>query len=444
MNKIVVFIIILIGFAQVSFAQVQFKDSTEAHNYWAKRSVIEATYAYMQDYIITIRKEKAKDELIGKEKYFEQFLKDIDSQDTLPEFDRISVFLKENSWSGAEKTLFKPLKKNFEDRVPLDFLFFKCTKPGSNDLITVIPGHDNNNVNWDRKTNELIQGFNNSLIALSNHEKKLIDSNSDSIPSEGETAKTKQQQELQLERNQTQHFWQAFLVYVSIFIISLLIGFTIGNLWIKNQVKKRIKKILKDEINEDNLGYTFLRDVYKIKKDYELKSKNLISTDEFKRKTSQLEKEKEDFLRQNIELGKKLELEKIKKNRDQAEGNGDNLESFISQQPTKKIVRLFFSMPETNGSFLVSNGEYANDGKKYFRIEFEESGTKGELFYLSGDRDERAINRLDSYLKPVCDIENITSSSSATKIELIHSGKVNRLNDYWIIDPDNRLKIRLH
>ena len=48
MNKIVLFIIILTGFVQVSLAQIQFKDSTEAYNYWAKRGIIEATYAYIR------------------------------------------------------------------------------------------------------------------------------------------------------------------------------------------------------------------------------------------------------------------------------------------------------------------------------------------------------------------------------------------------------------
>ncbi len=156
-----------------------------------------------------------------------------------------------------------------------------------------------------------------------------------------------------------------------------------------------------------------------------------------------MEKEKKDLLDENIELGKKLEQESILKDENQAESHNAKSQSFNSQ-PSKRITKLYFSMPESDGSFQLSNGESSNDGKKYFRIEFEDSSTKGELYYLSGDRDQRAINRLESYLKPVCEIENITNSSSATKIEVIQAGKVSLMNDSWVIDPENKIKIKLY
>jgi len=112
--------------------------------------------------------------------------------------------------------------------------------------------------------------------------------------------------------------------------------------------------------------------------------------------------------------------------------------------PTKNVKKIFFSMPENNGSFQMVNGQSSNDGKKYFRIEYNESSNQGELFFLSSDRDQRAINRLESYLKPVCDIENISNSTAATKISLIQSGRVSLMNDTWVIDPNNKIKIKLY
>ncbi|MCF8396316.1 MAG: hypothetical protein K9H06_20670, partial [Melioribacteraceae bacterium] len=173
MNKIVLFIIILTGFVQVSFAQIQFKDSTEAYNYWAKRGIIEATYAYMQDYILTVGEDKAKAEKIGKDKYFEQFLKDIDSKKLLPEFTQISTLLENNSWSGAEKKLFSPLITNFENKTTLDGKFFNTTKPGSEDLVTVIPGQNNLNQNWNSKIDEILSNYNESLLSLKKEEPKV-------------------------------------------------------------------------------------------------------------------------------------------------------------------------------------------------------------------------------------------------------------------------------
>jgi hypothetical protein len=100
-------------------------------------------------------------------------------------------------------------------------------------------------------------------------------------------------------------------------------------------------------------------------------------------------------------------------------------------------------MPESDGRFIVDNGESSNDGRKYFRIDYAEGTEIGELYYISGERDKRAINRLESYLKPVCDIENIENADSATNIEFIKPGKVDLRNYRWVIDSDNKAKIKL-
>jgi len=111
-----------------------------------------------------------------------------------------------------------------------------------------------------------------------------------------------------------------------------------------------------------------------------------------------------------------------------------------SKQP---IQKLFFSMPEDDGCFIVKNGVPSNDGSMYYRIEYNDNNDQGKLFYLPGDRDRRAINRLESYLKPVCDIENIINASSASRIDFLSPGKVVLINDNWMIDNTNKVKIKL-
>ena len=54
MNKIISLMIILLGIVQTTFAHPEFKDDNEVYNYWAKRGIIEAIYAYMQDYKSTV------------------------------------------------------------------------------------------------------------------------------------------------------------------------------------------------------------------------------------------------------------------------------------------------------------------------------------------------------------------------------------------------------
>jgi len=110
----------------------------------------------------------------------------------------------------------------------------------------------------------------------------------------------------------------------------------------------------------------------------------------------------------------------------------------------RKLSTIYFTMPASDGSFEISNGETFNNGKKYYRIEFEEFSTFGELYFIPSDKDQRAINRLETYLKPVCIVKNIANSKSTTKIKLIKPGKVYRSNDRWVIDPNNKTKIELY
>ncbi|MFW6272253.1 MAG: hypothetical protein ACOC2U_00520 [bacterium] len=459
MNKKALFIfILLIGFVQVSLAQIQFKDSTEAYNYWAKRGVIEATYSYMQDYVATVGEENAKLEIVGKNKYLATFIQDIDSKEELPSFAQISKALNENSWGGAEKKLFKPLKANFENKRKLNKTFFNTTKPGSEDLVTVIPGQNNLKEHWDAKIDEILSSYNESLLTLQKGKSKGTEKNPKQNKVKNNQHKSEANHSEVKSRNTKQIPWKTIIRYGSIFIIGIFIGGILIFIITKNKIKSIVNDQDKRKYNEylhsaNNSPYLigYLRVVYflhkqknKYKKDNEILSQNDSSRAvEVERKISQLEKEKKDLLDENIELGKKLEQESIQKDKNQAESHRINSQD-IYYQPSKNITKLYFSIPESDGSFQLPNGALSNDGKKYFRIEFEDSSTKGEIYYLSGDKDQRAINRLESYLKPVCEIENITNSSSATKIEVIKSGKVTLVNNSWVIDPENKIKIKLY
>lgn len=458
MNKKLIFFIILSVFVQGSFAQRLFKDSTEAYNYWAKRGIIEATYAYMQDYIITVGESAARNEIVGKDKYFETFIQDIDLKDTLPTFTQISKLLNENSWSGTRKKLFVPLKKNFERKIPLNDSFFRCTKPGSKDLVTVIPGHTNNHDYWNKKTNEIILKYNKSLSAFHQETKKTIENKSGPVKIKNETPKRNIQPKLTRERYTNQITCNIILLYGGIFITGLLIGgffiFFITKNKIKSIVNEEDERKYNDYLHAVNnrpflfgyLGVVFYlqKQKNKYKKESQLANTNRgTGIDDLLKKISSLEKKTKELSEENAHLQKRVEQNVISKDGGKAETDNTISESDIDQ-PTKRIKKIYFSMPESDGSFLISNGEISNDGKKYFKIEFKESSTKGELFYLSGDKDQRAINRLESYLKPVCDIENITNSSAATKIGLIHSGKVTRIKDRWMVDTENKIKIKLY
>jgi len=72
-----------------------------------------------------------------------------------------------------------------------------------------------------------------------------------------------------------------------------------------------------------------------------------------------------------------------------------SIEWIISKEAGNKSI-YYFSIPENDGRFIIEKGEQTNDGSKYYKIVSKTSSDEGDLFYISGTQDKRAINRLDS------------------------------------------------
>jgi hypothetical protein len=145
---------------------------------------------------------------------------------------------------------------------------------------------------------------------------------------------------------------------------------------------------------------------------------------------------------ENEELTKKLSIEnsteKDKLKHPDKSGNHQNKE--ISKDT---INTTYFTIPENDGRFKNEYGKSENDGNSYYRIEFESNNSTGQLYYISSSLDRIAIESIDYYLIPVCEIENLSNRKGAFRIELIQPGTVSLKNDSWVIDPDNKVKIRL-
>jgi len=437
-NGFIVLIIILLSFVSTLSAQPQ-KDSTEAYNYWAQRGIIEMVYAYMNDYVETVGEAKAKSEIVGRDKYKENYISEINNNE-LVSFETISSFLKSNSWGGTEKNLLQPLLKNYKENVELDSNFFSAKKPGSNDLITVIPGKNNNNTNWHKKKQEIINNYNNQLLVLPENGLQKEEFKKEKVTSVIE----KKPKQVSSEHSK----WMQWIIFLLVFILGVLIGgwliYAISKNSIYSILASEKDKYLRDVKSSTEsfifkyVGLFFIlknsKDDYKSK--FEQINNNNFKSNNQRAKIYKLEREISELkqkVSQSVTIPEELDLKPEIKN---------TYEWEIKQ--TETVTRkLFFSMPESNGRFIVDNGETSNDGRKYFKIEYNEGSETGEFYYISGDRDKRAINRLESYLKPACDIENIENADSATNIEFIKSGKVVLINDSWVIDSDNKVKIKL-
>lgn len=113
-----------------------------------------------------------------------------------------------------------------------------------------------------------------------------------------------------------------------------------------------------------------------------------------------------------------------------------------SKDLEKKLSTLYFSIPEIDGKFKIENSTEHNDGSNFYGVEFEGNNTFGKLHFISGEFDKRAIDGIDFYLIPVCEIQNISLRKTANKIELIEPGEVFLNNDNWVVNPDKKVKIR--
>jgi len=79
----------------------------------------------------------------------------------------------------------------------------------------------------------------------------------------------------------------------------------------------------------------------------------------------------------------------------------------------------------------------------YYKIEPDKSGQYGRLYFISGNYDMRALDNIDYYLNPVCEIQNIINRTNARKIVMTATGVVVRRGDHWKVEESNKVKIKL-
>jgi hypothetical protein len=103
---------------------------------------------------------------------------------------------------------------------------------------------------------------------------------------------------------------------------------------------------------------------------------------------------------------------------------------------------LYFSIPsDQNGRFDLNNKKEAFDTKCHYCINIT-SPNRGELSYLSSDKDFRAIEGYSNYLLPVCEVENFADKSKARNIQMLEKGQVYLENGSWVVDKNKKVKIR--
>ena len=267
-------------------------------------------------------------------------------------------------------------------------------------------------------------------------------------------------------------------------ISGIIIGIIIGYLLFKRKTKKAIESILKNEkksyyskVNTRSPNYLDLIEVLKNRKDlYKNKSieVNLLDqkthkpverktkgdmeqaenyyakiAEKISKKFPHILKEIHEFEEQNSQ---NINDEQLNTNKEQTASKNHSLrideasnssdQSNIDLQETNMSKKTsFYSIPQKDGSFKFDAGSKLKNEDTFYKIEYDNDDI-GNLDFISGELDIRAIDRVDSYLLPVCEIENIENRENANKIESVSPGKVIKKDNSWVIDPDYKVKIK--
>jgi hypothetical protein len=442
--KLIILILVFLWFFPSLSAISRLNDSTEAYQYWAKRGIIEMVYAYMNDYIEAVGEEGAKkEEMEGRNEYYTEFVKEIDSKGP-PSFDTVSLFLVTNSWPTADKKLLQPLLSNLKASAKLDSSFFTAKKPGSGDIITVIPGKQNKKVNWNSKCSEILKSYNTELQNIAKKNGAQIKHNKPlpirEIPVDSFQIESRNEKEIE-------SIYKFNLFNLSLFIFGIMIGglviYLISRAKIYSILQYEKDKYLSDvRLSNERFFFKYIGLFHILKK-----SKDFYKNDYRKQESnSELRDIQEQLKKLQLDyeaLEKKHSIPNKYIDSSDADNRAGSTHEWDVKHHEEAVRKLFFSMPESDGHFIINNGVPSNDGRMYYKIEYNKLSESGQLIYLSSDRDQRAINKLESYLKPVCEIENINNADSATQIEFISPGKVHLMDDRWVIDIENKVKIKL-
>jgi len=114
------------------------------------------------------------------------------------------------------------------------------------------------------------------------------------------------------------------------------------------------------------------------------------------------------------------------------------------QEPAPSVkTEIFFTIPESDGTFKTVNARSVQEIDCYYKIEPDKTGQYGKLYFISGNYDMRALDNIDYYLNPVCEIQNIINRTNARKIVMTATGVVVRRGDHWKVEESNKVKIKL-
>lgn len=418
-------LILLLVFVSIQiWAQPTLGDSALVSNYWKKRGVIEVVYASMQDFL-TINP-TALAEKKGMDAYLDKYIKRIDYK-SIPDIERdyegLSDFLVNNNWKSTAKKLFSPLKERIDKKAELDYDFFSVINaPGDSCL----------------KIQQSI--INKYLVAIKEFKKIPDESMPNIMTNNGSGVSSGLPSRSSYTKSSIYDLWH---------ILAFIAGLIIGGILVYFNLKRKVLSIFKSEkkeyksiLNKNGRKpfiFTFLSiiEILKYSKDeYKSPLEKMTTVDQLdilKHEITELKGKNKELFDENIGLGQKIEKLTLKSELGHNKTKSLNESSNIQKN-------LFYNIPEIDGSFKIESAKDFKDQDSLYKLEII-SNTNGNIFFLSGDYDLRAIENIDYYLNPVCEVQNIANRDFAKKVEMVNKGTILLNGDLWKIK--DKIKIKL-
>lgn len=423
------FILLLIFISSTLFAKPILKDSLEAYNYWARRGIIEMVYANMQDYLTTVDTLKNSKEKTLTKVFFHTYIAKINLKD-IKEIDdnykSINRFLIDNKLNKA-RVLFQSLSDKQYKQIPLNDQFF------SENLIPP------NNKYWNLKIKDILKNYKIDLQTFQNKS-----ANFDSEV---------RNQHLGFDKEIKANSDINLILILSFFVGGLFVGGFLFYLYTEFEIysilkteKKEYSQYLHSYQGKYHFKYLQIVAILKDRKDKKNEDIHNLK-DEVSNLKKEISKNSSKYDGSDYKLNnsiREVELVEEKMQSNVIEFDiKSNVESIDVTNKKTKTNEIFFTIPENDGSFKITNGRNTKGVDCFYKIEVDKNRQKGKLHFISGDLDSRALDNIDYYLSPVCQIENITERAHARKIHMKESGNVLMSSDCWKIDINHKVKIKL-
>jgi len=418
-------------FLGISFhlnGQTSFRDTSEVYHYWAKRGIIEMIYAYMED----VESQDTNDRK-GQDNYKIKFIDNIDQKDKSQidqDFENLLSFLRSNYWPTTAEQILIPLRNNYQVLNSIDNTFFQIN--GS--------GHVYREKGLKCYQTQAIviseyRAAKQSVIGKIVEEVDIIAATPSEISSTDSNVVDPDIQTPVGIRS------KMILFCIVFFLVGIITSYFSIYFIFKKQIHYILCREKEKYLSELHTAERYfpkwlgMIEVLKKNKDQYKKEMQMVN--------NQSQLTIDNLKKKLIELVQENETIKAKLNTDKEEILKSHTDNLITPTTSSKFKTVFFSLPDDGGRFKVENGKKHNDGNNFYKIEHEENNSYGILHFISSDLDQRAIERIQGYLLPVCEIVNFSDRIKASKIKVLTSGKVIIKNDHWVVDPNNKIKIKL-